>query len=153
SKYSKILLIFLTENGVKSFDYSKFSKPNPKGKGEIAFVYIAIFEQKTYALKSLNNNLNMDTEIFKQFSQEIIDLYKTDHPNIIQLFGASIDPRTGNFMLVLQYANSGNLREYLSRKQRAGIYRISWKELIQIAIEITEGLIYLHGKRITHRNL
>ncbi|RIB00159.1 kinase-like domain-containing protein, partial [Gigaspora rosea] len=56
-------------------------------------------------------------------------------------------------MLVLQYANGGNLREYLSRKQIAGIYRISWKELIQTAIEITEGLIYLHDKGIVHRDL
>ncbi|RIB21851.1 kinase-like domain-containing protein [Gigaspora rosea] len=152
-RYSKMLQKYLTKNGVKGFDYSKFSKPSPKGKGETAFVYLTIFEQKTYALKSLTNNLGMDTRMFKKFSQEIINLHKIDHPNIIQLFGVSIEQRTGNFMLVLQYANGGNLREYLRRKQIAGIYRISWKELIQVAIEITEGLIYLHDKGIIHRDL
>lgn len=56
-------------------------------------------------------------------------------------------------MLVLQYANGGNLREYLRKKQCIGLYQISWGELIQIAMEITEGLIYLHDKGIIHRDL
>ncbi|RIB07274.1 kinase-like domain-containing protein [Gigaspora rosea] len=60
---------------------------------------------------------------------------------------------TGVFMLILQYANGGNLREYLVKKQKDGIYKILWNEIIRIAIEITHGLKYLHNENIVHRDL
>ncbi|KAF0558407.1 kinase-like protein [Gigaspora margarita] len=59
----------------------------------------------------------------------------------------------GNFMLVLEFADSGNLRDYLKKKHAKDIYRISWTELIKIAKEITLGLTYLHSKSIIHRDL
>ncbi|CAG8482282.1 1861_t:CDS:2 [Racocetra persica] len=52
-----------------------------------------------------------------------------------------------NFMLVLQYATDGNLREYLRSKIQDGIYKILWADLIRLTKEITLGLNYLHNKK------
>ncbi|RIB05339.1 kinase-like domain-containing protein [Gigaspora rosea] len=112
-----------------------------------------MFGGKKYALKSLNNNLYMDDKTFKQFKREIKVLYKVKHPNIIEFYGASKDQLTGNFMMVLQFANGGNLQEYLQTKINANQYKISWNELIKIAKEITSGLDYLHSKKIIHQDL
>ncbi|KAF0451492.1 kinase-like protein [Gigaspora margarita] len=60
---------------------------------------------------------------------------------------------TDNFMLVLQFANGGNLRTHLEKKREEGLYKICWVELIQFAKEITDGLTYLHNKDIIHRDL
>lgn len=56
-------------------------------------------------------------------------------------------------MMVLQFANGGNLRDYLNRKQDQGIFKISWIELTRIAKDMTLGLKYLHTKDIIHRDL
>ncbi|RIB01226.1 kinase-like domain-containing protein [Gigaspora rosea] len=56
-------------------------------------------------------------------------------------------------MLVLQFANGGNLRNYLQSKQKDGIYKNSWAEIIRISTEITNGLKYLHDRGTIHRDL
>ncbi|CAG8719402.1 34333_t:CDS:2, partial [Racocetra persica] len=76
--------------GAKSFNYSQFSEIKKIGSGGSAVVYSAIFQEKKYALKSLNNNLSSDYKRFKQIMRELKNLYKTSHPNIIELFGISI---------------------------------------------------------------
>lgn len=45
---------------IKKFNYLKFKNPKFVGHGESAVVYSAIFQEKKYALKSLNNNLSID---------------------------------------------------------------------------------------------
>ncbi|RIB03737.1 kinase-like domain-containing protein [Gigaspora rosea] len=118
-----------------------------------AIVYSAVFDGKTYALKSLNNNLGLNDKEFKQFRRELKLLYTIDnHPNIVKFYGVSRES-TGNFMLILQFANNGNLRDYLRNKQIEGVYKISWVELIQIAGDIANGLKHLHDKHIIHRDL
>ncbi|RIB21664.1 kinase-like domain-containing protein [Gigaspora rosea] len=52
-------------------------------------------------------------------------------------------------MIVLQYANNGNLREYLKNN----FSRLQWEDKIRMAKEITQGVLYLHNKNIVHRDL
>ena len=49
--------------------------------------------------------------------------------------------------MVLQYANQGNLREYLEKFFPS----LQWKDKIQMALDITCGLKYLHSRQIIHR--
>ncbi|KAF0439664.1 Myosin V [Gigaspora margarita] len=134
----------------KTFDYSQFEDLNHIGTGGFADVYSATFNGETYALKILKNNLKL--EEFKTFRHEIKCLYTVDHQNIIKFHGISKGTE-GNFILVLQYANGGSLREHLRSKQKDGLYKILWNDLIQIAKEITLGLAHLHSKNIVHRDL
>ncbi|KAF0503053.1 kinase-like protein [Gigaspora margarita] len=62
-------------------------------------------------------------------------------------------PRTSNIMLILQFANGGNLREYLQKKWQQNRFKFEWKKLIKCANELTLGLEYLHKKGIIHRDL
>lgn len=145
----------MNECKIQNFCHSEFSDHKIIGQGGFAVVYSTIFRGKKYALKSLNNNIVLDTKAFKQIKNEIKSLYNENinHPNIIKLHGFSRDPSTDNFMLVLQYANCGNLQEHLRRMQKENIYKISWAELIKIAKEITSGLEHLHTNGIIHRDL
>ncbi|RIB03698.1 kinase-like domain-containing protein [Gigaspora rosea] len=129
-------------------EYSHFSKPQIIGQGCSAAVYSTTFKGKKYALKIFKNNSMPDD---KTLRRELEFLHATNHPNVIKLYGIS----TGNDIntLILQFANNGNLRNYLKTKQINGLYRISWNELIKIAKDITRGLKHLHDNDIVHRDL
>ncbi|RIB20135.1 kinase-like domain-containing protein [Gigaspora rosea] len=51
--------------------------------------------------------------------------------------------------MVLQFANGGNLREYLG----LNFLRLRWIDKLHIAKEIVLGLIFLHKNNIVHRDL
>ncbi|RIB03385.1 kinase-like domain-containing protein [Gigaspora rosea] len=85
--------------------------------------------------------------------QKLKALYMVEHPNVIKFYGISEHPTMGNFIMVLQFANNGSLRDYLQSKQQEGVFKNSWSETIQIAKEIILGLKHLHEKEIIHENL
>src|ERR1700722_18616262 len=49
----------------------------------------------------------------------------------------------------MQYADGGNLREYLERNFTA----LTWENKFKLAYQIAEGIKYLHGENILHRDL
>ncbi|PKY44181.1 kinase-like protein, partial [Rhizophagus irregularis] len=49
----------------------------------------------------------------------------------------------------MQYADSGNLREYLKNQ----FSTLSWDDKIKLAYQITEGIKFLQGENILHRDL
>ena len=51
--------------------------------------------------------------------------------------------------MVLEYANQGNLREYLSNN----FDPLQWSDKIRMALDITFGLRCLHSEEIIHRDL
>ncbi|CAG8494298.1 25140_t:CDS:2 [Dentiscutata erythropus] len=117
-KYLEKLETLLRENNVKSFKSLQFNDLEIIGRGGSAIVYSAMFNEEKYVLKCLNNNLHFDNKTFKKFIHELKILNAIDHPNIIRFYGISRDPKTSNFMMVLQFANGGNLRDYLNSKQK-----------------------------------
>lgn len=52
-------------------------------------------------------------------------------------------------MMVLQYVNQGNLRDYLKKNFDS----LQWSDKIKMALDITRGLKCLHSRKIIHRNL
>ncbi|KAF0494222.1 kinase-like protein [Gigaspora margarita] len=151
-RYSVKLVEFLHANNVRNFDFSQFSQVSYIQKGQFAMVFSATFENKVYALKCLNNNLYMDQETLRHLTREVTNLYKINHPNVIKLYGVSIDLNTNNFLLVLQFADK-TLCEHLKSKRIENLYQISWGELINLAKGITNGIKHLHEKNIIHRDL
>ncbi len=51
--------------------------------------------------------------------------------------------------MVLEYANEGNLRDYLKNQ----FFTFNWNKKIEMALDITRGLMCLHTENIIHRNL
>ncbi|RIA99990.1 kinase-like domain-containing protein, partial [Gigaspora rosea] len=101
-------------------------------------------------VETLNNNLSLDKN---KFNRKLKALYNVEHPNVIKFYGTSEHPRMKNFIIVLQFADTGNLRDYLQSKQQNGVFKNSWNEIIRIAKEIGLGLKHLHEKEIIHENL
>jgi len=71
------------------------------------------------------------------------------HNHLLLLLLFLLDLTHDNYIIVLQYANQGNLKEYLEKR----FSTLKWKDKIKMALDITCGLKYLHSKQIIHRDL
>ncbi|CAG8487500.1 16555_t:CDS:2 [Racocetra persica] len=67
------------------------------------------------------------------------------YKNVIKFFGVSSDESV--LYLILEYADLGNLRYYLSKNT------INWEQKVDIARQVTDGLYFLHKNEILHRDL
>jgi serine/threonine protein kinase len=52
-------------------------------------------------------------------------------------------------LLVTQYADGGDLRNYLKNNFK----NLTWQEKKKLAFQIVDGLNYLHNENILHRDL
>jgi serine/threonine protein kinase len=69
-----------------------------------------------------------------------------DH--IIKLYGISQDPNTKNYIMVLEYAEDGNLNDYLNKNYES----FDWFKGLKILTEIINGLSKIHQKKMIHHN-
>ncbi|PKY56391.1 kinase-like protein [Rhizophagus irregularis] len=102
------------------------------------------------ALKSPLINSEIDENQMENFVKELKFLHQVNvHPNINRFLGVTKDQVHDDYIIILQYANQGNLREYLERN----FLSLHWKDKSQMALDITCGLKYLHSSQIIHRDL
>src|SRR5581483_9676403 len=68
---------------------------------------------------------------------------------VIRLYGITQDPNTKNYMMILDYANDGSLRNYLDKSYN----KLSWRGKIFCLYKIASGLKNIHDNEIIHRDL
>lgn len=49
----------------------------------------------------------------------------------------------------MEYADEGDLKHYLSKRFK----ELDWKKKFRLALDITNGLYFLHKEKILHRDL
>ncbi|RHZ59658.1 hypothetical protein Glove_362g25 [Diversispora epigaea] len=136
---------------ILSFDYSEFHNIKEIGRGGFGTVHSAEWKRgdQEVALKQLNTNeLNQAT--LKEFTNELFLLRNVSyHPNVNKFFGITRDPQKSNYIMILKYANNGNLREYLRKKKKT----LKWGDKHRMCFEIAKGLRCLHSEEIIHKDL
>ncbi|GBB98984.1 hypothetical protein RclHR1_33890001 [Rhizophagus clarus] len=76
--------------------------------------------------------------------------YKVNHYKCdIKLYGITQDPETENYIMVLDYAGNGNLRNYLDTSYN----ELSWTNRLNYLHSIAYGLKNIHDKELIHRDL
>ena len=96
-------------------------------------------------LKSLTNSQNVTLE----FLNETINTKLVDSSgNVVECYGISQDPETKNYVMVMQYMEGGNLREYL-KDNYSKLY--FFDKLSQLR-DIAKGLNSIHQKELVHRD-
>jgi serine/threonine protein kinase len=76
--------------------------------------------------------------------------YKVNfHKSFIKLYGIAQDPETENYIMVLEYAENGSLRNYLDTNYN----KLSWSNKINYLHSIAHGLQNIHEKELIHRDL
>src|SRR6266536_5361604 len=70
-------------------------------------------------------------------------------PFVTILYGISQDPETKNYIMVLDYAKHGSLRNYLDKEYD----KLSWNKKFYYLYHIARGLFEIHAKKLIHRDL
>src|SRR5438067_46989 len=68
--------------------------------------------------------------------------------DVVNCFGISKDPVTNNFIMVLEYANNGSLRQHLNNQFNL----LNWVNKLIILYTIARNLSNLHAKELIHRD-
>ncbi|XP_057428170.1 G-type lectin S-receptor-like serine/threonine-protein kinase RLK1 [Lotus japonicus] len=120
------------------------------GRGAFGVVYEGVLNMGStitrVAVKKLNNFLL--EEVHKEFKNELNAIGLTHHKNLVRLIGFC--EAGSERLLIYEYMSNGTLASFLFN---GGKRKPSWKLRLQIAIEISRGLAYLHeecGTKIIH---
>ncbi|KAB2002207.1 hypothetical protein ES319_D11G050200v1 [Gossypium barbadense] len=90
----------------------------------------------------INGDFAAIKKVHGDVSKEIQLLNKVYHSNLIRLSGVCIN--RGNWYLVYEYAANGALSDWIFNRDDNGKY-FSWKDQIQVALDVATGLNYLHS--------
>ncbi|XP_021834818.1 probable LRR receptor-like serine/threonine-protein kinase At1g05700 [Prunus avium] len=120
------------------------------GRGGFGTVYLGTLTNETQvAVKLLNSSSRQGS---KEFKNEVELLMRARHRNLVSLVGYCNEGET--MALVYEYVANGNLEQHLSADVTQDV--LTWKERLQIAVDTTRGLEYLHNgckPPIVHRDL
>ncbi|XP_071486222.1 leucine-rich repeat serine/threonine-protein kinase 2-like [Diadema antillarum] len=113
------------------------------GEGSFGSVYRATYRDKAVAVKVFSH-AGGDSHPHRLLRQEVTVLRHLQHPSLVSMEGVGINPR----ILVMELAPLGSLNTLLSNgriKNRSLQHRI--------AMQVAEGLAFLHKNRIVYRDL
>uniref|UniRef100_A0A2N9F4N8 non-specific serine/threonine protein kinase n=1 Tax=Fagus sylvatica TaxID=28930 RepID=A0A2N9F4N8_FAGSY len=165
--------VFQLDANVVSLEYYSFGC-GLVGCGGVLVVVLIIGERKVILVKLLDwgedgmTTSAQNAALRASFRQEVAVWHKLDHPNVTKFVGASMG--TSNLKLpstnssnddnnslhsraccvVVEYLPGGTLKQYLIRNRRK---KLAFKVVIQLALDLSRGLSYLHTKKIVHRDV
>ncbi|PKC54962.1 hypothetical protein RhiirA1_476392, partial [Rhizophagus irregularis] len=101
-------------------------------------------QYKYVALKRINNSENVTLE----FMNEITLHYKVNDllNSVIKFYGITQDPKTKNYIMVMNFAENGSLRKFLDESYR----KLNWYDKINCLWIIAYGLNLFHKNGLIH---
>ena len=123
------------------------------GKGAFGEVYLTSKQgsSQLFATKKVSKLKADSPSIKKYFINEIQILREIKHKNIIHF--ETIKHTVHNYYIITEYCNGGGLSDCL-KKYRSLYGHAFTEEIVQhLMRQIVDGIKYLHGRRIIHRDI
>ncbi|XP_010257907.1 PREDICTED: calcium/calmodulin-regulated receptor-like kinase 2 isoform X2 [Nelumbo nucifera] len=146
--------LFASASSIPRYSYKDIQKSTQNfttilGQGSFGPVYKATLPTNdVLAVKVLASNSRQGE---KEFQTEVLLLGRLHHRNLVNLVGYCVDK--GQHMLIYEYTSNGSLENLLYCE---GERVLSWEERLQIALDVSHGIEYLHEgavPSVLHRDL
>jgi TPR repeat protein len=115
------------------------------GEGAYGVVFKATQGYETVAVKQLTMDVE-DAAAIDAFLSEAQHMSQLHSDYTVRLKGMCEKP----YCLILEFMAGGSLYGYLKKNQPSAVM---WLQRIQIALDMSYGLAYLHSKHVIHRDL
>lgn len=118
------------------------------GEGGMALVYRGIQDslQRPVAIKLLINDLSNDAEARHRFERESYIVARLNHANVIHVFDRGITTDDMPYF-VMEYVEGTDLGTACKTKS------LSYREKIDIVIQLLKALSYAHKNNVIHRDI
>ncbi|HZH38449.1 MAG TPA: serine/threonine-protein kinase, partial [Bacillales bacterium] len=115
------------------------------GEGGSCIVYLAkkLNSTERYAIKTLSTE---EEDAIKLLERETKTLKRLNHPNIVKFIEEGYEARHKLVYLVLEYLEGQNIKDYFDSG-------IDLKTLLDIFLQIIDGISHAHSKDIIHRDI
>jgi len=122
------------------------------GEGALAKVYKAYHPdlRRNASMKILHPKLLKDSDFVSSFKEEASNLARLKHPNIVQIYDASITTKFPYF--VMEYIQGCSLRQFMTEFKQNQT-RIPITKSLRIAYSIGLALAFAHKNNIIHRDI
>ncbi|KAL8142555.1 hypothetical protein V2J09_015587, partial [Rumex salicifolius] len=169
--WSKDKEIVNTNKEEWEIDLSKLNITRVIANGTYGTVYRGSYDGQNVAVKVLDwgeDGMATAAEtaaLRSSFQQEVAVWHKLNHPNVTKFIGASMGtsnlkiPPTNSSndsfpsqacCVVVEYLPGGTLKNFLIRNRKR---KLAIKVVIQLALDLSRGLSYLHSEKIVHRDV
>jgi len=135
------------QTDIKLLDFSRLQFKERIGGGATATVYRGILDGvQEVAIKAFYCNV-LNPNVVKVFIGEAMLMCNLDHPHVVKYQGVCVKPP--DICLVTEYCQRGSIYQVLHVQKT----KLSWIQVLQLAIGCAEGVAYLHKKSIMHRDI
>ena len=118
------------------------------GEGGMANVYLAYdtILDRNVAVKVLRGDLANDEKFVRRFQREALSASSLSHPNIVEVYDVGEDD--GKYYIVMEYIEGKHLKTILKKRGKLTV-----TEVVDIMLQITEGMAHAHDSYIIHRDI
>lgn len=118
------------------------------GEGGMANVYLAhdTILDRNVAVKVLRGDLANDEKFVRRFQREALSASSLSHPNIVEMYDVGEDD--GQYYIVMEYVDGKTLKQVLKSRGKLSI-----TEVIDIMLQLTDGMAHAHDAYIIHRDI
>jgi serine/threonine protein kinase len=100
------------------------------------------------AIKVLRRRWSEDPQRIEFFEREGRVGMSLRHPNIVEMLAVNRDPASGQYYMVMEFVEGGNLREILAIRKK-----LEPAEALRLIEDAASGLAYAYSRGVTHRDV
>ena len=136
---------------------TQYAVGGPIGEGGAGYVFLGVDRdlRRSVALKVLHEKHRGNALLLRAFIEEAIITGGLEHPNIVPVYHLGFNDELGPYYVMkrLDGITLGTALQGLRRHDPEMVARFDLDRLLQIFIEVCQGVIYAHDRNVIHCDL